>query len=197
MKYLKYTLFIFIVSFASLLQAQSFAYFNKKIQFSSTNLVVVATLPIYNAYLVLGSYTNLEKREVFIAKIDLNGDLIWISTLDDSLELGNGGVSTGASLVLIDEQYFAALYSKYRDVSFNDMEIALVKFTIEGDVVWRKTYGEVGETLERAYHLLHTKDGGFLLSGFKDIGHFHFYAIKTDSEGTVEWEKTYSLGGHR
>lgn len=192
---MKWIVFFILFFITNPIKSQEFTYFNKQLQFPNSNLVVVATLPLTDGYFVLGDNFTEGTHTVFIAKLDLNGDLIWISSLDDSLELGNGGTATGAALIRIDEQHFAALYSKYRDVSFDDMEIALVKFTIEGDVVWQKTYGVEGETLERAYHLLHTKDGGFLLSGLRDIGHFHFLAIKTDSEGAVEWEKTYSLGG--
>ncbi|MEZ4886203.1 MAG: T9SS type A sorting domain-containing protein [Chitinophagales bacterium] len=189
-------IFLFATCLSVNLFSQNFTYFNKKLQLPSTNLVVVATLPLSNAYLVLGNYTNLEGRVVFIAKMDIYGDLIWIHSLEVALELGtDGGSATGTCLVQIDENNFAATYGIYKDITFEDIDIALVKFTVDGEITWKRTYGMVGENRERAYHLLHTKDNGFLLTGFRDIERFHFYIIKTDSEGEAEWEKTYSLGG--
>ncbi len=197
MKYFFFIFSLYLSGFVVEVQAQEFTYFNKKLEFPNNNLVAVATLPIPNGYLVLGNYNTSGTRAVFIARIDSKGDLIWISPLEDSLELGTGGGSaTGACLVQIDETHFAVTYGIYKDVTFEDLDIALVKFTIEGDVLWQKEYGS--DRQEQAYHLIHTKDDGFLMTGYQDVEnkHWHFYAIKTDVEGKVEWEDKYSLGGH-
>jgi len=61
-------------------------------------------------------------------------------------------------------------------------------------VEWNKTYGRVYDA--NAHNsLVQTHDGGYAIASTSDFGASdadeRFYLVKTDSNGTVEWNKTY------
>jgi hypothetical protein len=72
----------------------------------------------------------------------------------------------------------------------------LAKTDLNGNMQWNKTYG--GTSQDEAYAVRQTIDGGYVLAGgtssfgarFSD-----FWMVKTDSNGNVQWNKTY--GGLR
>jgi len=60
------------------------------------------------------------------------------------------------------------------------------------DTVWTKTYGGVNQ--ERGISIIQTSDGGYLTVGSKDsrsAGELDLWLLKINSEGILEWEKTY------
>jgi hypothetical protein len=68
----------------------------------------------------------------------------------------------------------------------------LVKTDASGTEQWNKTYG--GTTYDSAYALVQTADGGYALAGDTDsigAGSWDFWLVKTDSAGTMMWNKTY------
>jgi len=61
---------------------------------------------------------------------------------------------------------------------------------------WNKTYG--GEKDEFAYEVQQTTDGGFIIGGWTKsfgIAKWNPWVIKTDSNGTEEWNRTYTYYG--
>lgn len=66
----------------------------------------------------------------------------------------------------------------------------------EGKADWARTYGGTGSDGGRA--LCGTKDGGFLITGYtfsRGTGDSDVLVIKTDSEGKMEWYKTFGSCG--
>lgn len=64
-------------------------------------------------------------------------------------------------------------------------------------VEWSKTLG--GSGLSEAYSLDQTEDGGFIVAGYtttKGAGAYDFWLVKLNSEGTVEWDKTFGGAGY-
>ena len=71
-------------------------------------------------------------------------------------------------------------------------DIFLSKFTNSGDLEWTKTYG--GEALENPVSVVQTSDGGYLIVGHTrtyTFGENDMYILKTTSDGTMTWNKTY------
>ncbi len=66
-----------------------------------------------------------------------------------------------------------------------------IKTDIKGLVVWEKTFG--GENNDEGFDVISTSDGGFLFVGYSwSFGNEQeVYAIKTDFNGTITWEKTF------
>ena len=66
-----------------------------------------------------------------------------------------------------------------------------IKTDSRGIMEWEKTFGNGAD--EAGYDVIATTDGGFLFVGFtwSTSNEQQVYAIKTNSRGTLEWEKTY------
>ncbi|MBL7915891.1 MAG: T9SS type A sorting domain-containing protein [Bacteroidia bacterium] len=81
----------------------------------------------------------------------------------------------------------------------------LMKINSSGTFMWNKCYGYSGfsSTIDQAYSIALTPDGGFMLAGISEggdpwIGYhggFDCHVIKTDSVGTFEWERFYGGSG--
>lgn len=78
----------------------------------------------------------------------------------------------------------------------------LTKFNKNSEIEWTKTYG--GSDEDRGKDIIQTSDGGFALLGYvnssdgdvsENKGLQDFWFIKTDSQGNVEWQKTYGYQG--
>jgi hypothetical protein len=78
----------------------------------------------------------------------------------------------------------------------------LLKFDASANLQWSKTYG--GSDDDRGRSLIQTLDGGFLLLGYSsssdgDVssnnGSRDFWLVKTNSEGTISWERSYGFSG--
>lgn len=62
----------------------------------------------------------------------------------------------------------------------------------DGDTLWTRVYG--GDNSDFGYSVQPTMDGGFIFAGAtasSGAGYSDAYLVKTDSIGTVDWEKTY------
>ena len=73
----------------------------------------------------------------------------------------------------------------------------LMKLDANGDTVWSKTYGGVGN--EWFYHIIQTADGGYLAAGKSDgfgQGGSDIYLVKTDANGNLQWSKTYGTASN-
>lgn len=71
-------------------------------------------------------------------------------------------------------------------------EALFVKLTMEGEVVWEKTWG--GEGYEAAWSVSTAEAGGYLVFGETDsygAGERDFFLLKIDEEGEQEWYRTY------
>ena len=69
----------------------------------------------------------------------------------------------------------------------------LMKTSSEGTLQWTKTFGGTGD--EVASSIQQTSDGGFILSGYTyggfGAGVYDAYLVKTSSDGTLQWSKTF------
>lgn len=101
-----------------------------------------------------------------------------------------------------DGGYIAAGYTESNDGDITgnngDRDALLIKFAANGSVVWHKTYGGTGA--ENARSVLQTTEGGYIFTGSTssangDVSSNHggndVWVVKLDSQGAIEWEKTY------
>ncbi len=75
-------------------------------------------------------------------------------------------------------------------------DVLFVKLTLEGDVLWERTWG--GEGYEQAIEVIAAPEGGFYIFGETDshgAGDRDFFLLKVAEEGGEEWFRTY--GGER
>ncbi|MEX0290007.1 MAG: hypothetical protein AB3N14_12935 [Flavobacteriaceae bacterium] len=72
----------------------------------------------------------------------------------------------------------------------------------EGNLLWRRYFG--GTNNDRAYSVVQTDDGGFIMAGFSESGDadislakgsYDFWLVKLDATGELAWEKSYGGTG--
>jgi len=89
------------------------------------------------------------------------------------------------------------------DKSQEDNDYWLMKFDVEGTVLWSKTYGGSGEDIGQK--VIETSDGGFALAGYSQSsdgdasanqGFHDNWLLRLDSQGELLWEKSYGYAGH-
>jgi hypothetical protein len=118
-----------------------------------------------------------------LVKTDSNGNVQWNKTYGELNE-----VSYFLSVAATDNGFALAGSSQ------GDMW--LVKIDSNGNVQWEEMYG--GENMEECRSVVSTSDGGYLLSGYTasfGVGDEDCWAVKTDSHGNVQWERTYGTSG--
>jgi hypothetical protein len=112
-----------------------------------------------------------------------NGTLLW------SKEVGGANIECYAGQQTSDGGY--ALFGTMTGTANND-KMWLGKTNANGDMIWNKTYSGPGFTC--GYTGQQTSDGGYILAGFtcpEGIVNDTFFLVKTDSNGSMEWNKTY------
>lgn len=119
-----------------------------------------------------------------IWKVDENGITEWCKIYDDPLN--------GYHTCIQETNDGGYIVCGEEDITPSDWDVFLMKTDSEGNVEWQKThkYGEFGDI---AYAVRQTPDGGYILSGRIETSSStaDFLIIKTDSNGDIEWDKTY------
>jgi hypothetical protein len=72
----------------------------------------------------------------------------------------------------------------------------ILKLDSQGNIQWQKTYG--GWSYDDVGRVQQTSDGGYILGGFTQsfgFGPQDMLIIKLDSQGNIQWAKTYGVMG--
>ncbi len=134
-----------------------------------------------SGFIVVGETHSfgLGSSDVYLLKIDINGNLSWEKTF------GGTGEDFGLSVIeTSDNNYILAGMKSSGGVSGGD--VYLIKTDNDGTLLWEQTIGGAG--YEYGYSLLETPTGGYIITGSttsSGAGSFDVYFIKTDSEGNV------------
>ena len=124
---------------------------------------------------------------VYLVKTDASGSMQWERTY------GGQYTDEGFSIVQTsDDGYAIAGRSNSYSIHPHHTDSYLIKTDELGNLQWNKTYGG-NWTEEDAWSIAQTNDGGFVLAGHSyTIGDLDIYLVKTDSNGEMQWNKTYS-----
>jgi hypothetical protein len=142
-------------------------------------------------YVIVG-YTysfNVDARDVYLIKTDLNGVEEWSRTY------GGSAYDYGWCVQqTVDGGYVITGYSN----SFTavDYDVYLIKTDSEGNEIWSRLLGGDGE--DRGYSVCQTSDEGYVITGSTHsfgAGGYDVYLIKTDPNGIESWTQTF--GGPR
>jgi hypothetical protein len=118
-----------------------------------------------------------------LIKTNAIGHLQWVKTYG-----GNGGDDGTDVKETADKGLILVGYGS----SFNLLSLYLIKTDSDGSVEWSKTYGGIKQAVGYAIEV--TTDKGFIVVGntdSTDIGSGGMFILKTDSNGIIEWSKTY------
>ncbi|UCE66100.1 MAG: T9SS type A sorting domain-containing protein [Candidatus Zixiibacteriota bacterium] len=139
-------------------------------------------------YIAAGYKTEPDEyhTDVYVVKTDSVGEVMW------SREYGTPLFADHAKSVLqtSDGGYIICGVRGGIGTAF---DVWLIKMDSGGNVEWNRTYG--GDGYDAGYSVDQTSDGGYIVSGYKTIliapYHHDLYLVKTSSDGTVQWERTY------
>ena len=138
--------------------------------------------------MVLGSTKSYAKnydRDLYVAKISAEGDLIWDESFGGDRDEHAGGIQEtddGGALVVGNSTSYGRGYK----------DIYIAKLNQKGKMVSSFIVG--GKKNDSAEALARTKDGNMVLVGFRETGragNTDFYVLKMDQNGQKIWSQTY------
>jgi hypothetical protein len=133
------------------------------------------------------------KADVYVVKLDANGNLQWTKTIGgENEDLGTSLIQTSDGGYAIVGTYGHGLVGE--DEVLITFDVYFVKLDANGNLQWTKTIG--GESDDWGESLIQTSDGGYAIAGnttsFGAGGH-DVYVVKLDANGNLQWTKT--IGG--
>ncbi|MCF7809749.1 T9SS type A sorting domain-containing protein [bacterium] len=138
-----------------------------------------------DGFIIAGeSSTNEEGTNGYVVKTDSDGEMEWSRNYHD------GSSEQFRMVKVIDDSSY--ILAGYGNSVNGDNDCWLVKINSDGEVIWSRWYG--GDHWDEFQDVDPTPDGGFILSGTTfsfGAGDADGYIIKVDSEGEVEWSRTY------
>ncbi len=166
-----------------------------------------------NGYILTGfSYSNNNdfngmnkgSSDVFVIKLNFDGDLIWKKTFGGSED------DSGNSIITTNDGGFVITGNTYsNNLNFNlkkndSSDIFVMKIDSDGDILWNKILGGSGNELGNS--ITSTSDDGYVLTGttssndgdFNGMnkGNQDIFVVKLDSIGNIEWKKTFGGSGN-
>lgn len=125
------------------------------------------------------SYTSY----VCLIKTSADGTLSWIKTYEI------GEIARGYSVIQTSDGGYAI-------TGYSDYNAVLLKTDVNGTLQWSKTFS-LNDYDSYGYSVRQTSDGGYAIAGYAYTDDYSsdVYLIKTDENGTLQWNKTY--GGPR
>jgi len=128
----------------------------------------------------------LKKHTALLLKIDGDGNQLWQHTFDGEEN------SFGTAVRLTSDGGFM-LAGMQGNIPFGSPKRGLlIKTDDKGNELFSKTYCD--ELLVNLADVKQTSDGGYIAIGSSEsapAGRFDFFLIRTDSEGTELWHRTY------
>ena len=129
-------------------------------------------------------------NDVLLLKLDLLGNISWARTF--------GGAKNDCATSLLrtaDGGYIAAGYTNSFGAGNNDFLI--LRLDAQGNLVWAKTFG--GSSNEEAYSISECsrgQDQDYIVAGcsYSSSTNYDFLVLKTDSNGNLNWAKTFGTG---
>jgi hypothetical protein len=157
-------------------------------------------------YIIVGSTKSVDGDitfnhgyiDAYVIKINSIGEIEWQKTYGGSLD------DRARSIELTtDGGYIIGGFSESDDYDVaenkGDQDYWLFKIDASGNLLWENTFG--GSDSDFGRSVINAVDGGYLLSGYAcssdfDItdfkgGYSDYWVVKTDSSGTLEWQKTF------
>ncbi len=135
------------------------------------------------------SYTL--RSDVLVVKLDPNGFVQWAKFI------GGDSVDVGASIIQTSDGGYVVAGWTY-SYGQGRADVFVVKLDGNGNVQWTRAIG--GSRDERAYAVIETHDGGYVVAGMTEsFGHGapaspDGYVLKLDASGNLEWVRSIGRG---
>jgi hypothetical protein len=134
-------------------------------------------------YAIAGTLYPFEAEgwDVYVVKLDANGNLQWTKTIggkDFEFEDGYSLIQTS------DGGYAIAGYTS--SFGARETDVYVVKLDAHGNLQWTKTIG--GKNWDAGFSLIQTSDGGYAIAGYTSsfgAGEKDVYVVKLDKNGNA------------
>jgi predicted secreted protein len=136
----------------------------------------------------LAGYTNsfgAGNSDLWLIKVNATGDMQWSKTY------GGAGQDQAFQVVQTKDGGYA-IVGNTNSSGAGGLEFWLVKTNSFGEMEWNKTFG--GNGTDFGYCVIQANDGGFAMVGYTNsfsVGGNDGWFVKTDSAGTMQWNKTF------
>ena len=152
------------------------------------------------------SEDNFGDKDIWIFKIDGNGNKIWDKSFG-----GSGSDDAPTALTATLDENFVVACGSTSGVSGNKTtsqagvkDFWLIKFAPNGTKIWEKSFG--GDQEEVPYDIQELTDGNLIVGGYSssgvtgnktapNFGGSDYWLVKTDANGNMIWDK--SFGGSK
>ena len=142
----------------------------------------------------LAGYTNsfgAGNLDLWLIKVNATGDMQWNKTYG-----GTGQDQAFEVIQTADGGY--VMVGSTNSSGAGGLDFWLFKTNSTGDMQWNKTFG--GSGADFGYTVIQASDGGFAMVGYTGsfgAGGNDGWFVKTDSAGTMQWNKTFGGTGRR
>jgi hypothetical protein len=121
----------------------------------------------------------------WFARTDAQGNLLWNKTL-------SGPDNDCPSAIIQESNGDFTLSDVIFSVTPNFAYFRLLRTDQNGNILWNQTYGDSGTYKNPECNtVIHTSDGGYLLSGWLAGGTKNAWIVKTNAEGQMLWNQSY------
>ncbi len=125
------------------------------------------------------------KTDVWIVKLNKNGDLIWDKTF------GGSENDEAHSIIQTDDGGYAVTgFTVLEDTG--DRDFWVIKLDKDGNKVWDRTFGGTSE--EWANSIIQNKNGNYMVAGWTKsmgAGKTDVWIVKLNKNGDLIWDKTF------
>lgn len=130
---------------------------------------------------------------VYVVKVDKNGNLIWEKDFGDNLvDHGFNVLEDESEDLLIVGTYGGFYNPTSTDYKNPDADIYVIKTDPKGQEIWSKRYGGSGH--DWAKSIIASPNGGYIICGStqtETTGSFDIFLMEIDENGNEIWFKTY------
>jgi hypothetical protein len=143
-------------------------------------------------YMVTGftkSYSAGGDSDMFLAKCDDSGNLIWMKTLGGTKE------DSGRQIIRTKDGAYMVLGVTKSFSAGGDNDVFLAKFDASGNLLWMKTFGGTNEDLSAT--ILQAQDEGYVVAGWTNsfnLVNKEIFIAKFDSSGNFLWMRAIGMG---
>ncbi|WP_439883330.1 hypothetical protein ACSX1A_09175 [Pontibacter sp. MBLB2868] len=141
------------------------------------------------------------EEDFWIVKVDAEGNKEWDKTYGGSArEMFSSLEQTSDGGYIIGGSSLSENSGEKSGESRGGFDYWIIKVDAQGNLEWEKTFG--GNSSDLLREIIQTSDGGYLLGGASSSGvsgekggasrgETDFWVIKLDTEGNIEWDRTY------
>lgn len=159
--------------------------------------------------------TPVGERDVFVAKFDENGDLIWVKQMGGTLTEQSEGISVVSDGVVISGRYKGTFDADPSTgvqnlTSAGSNDIFVVKLDVNGQYDWSKSYGSNGGDISWGLATDSNEDifvtgvikntvefeQGNVASSHTSLGNNDGFVLKISSSGQYVWSKIFGGTGN-